>query len=214
MKPEAAESIDERYVVRDLATLLTHYGTPPPTSLTKEVPYINPHYRTIIEASPFVALATSGDGGLDCTPRGDHPGFVRVVDEHTVMLPDRPGNNRIDSLRNLMEDPRVALLFMVPGMSETLRINGRALISVDPALLESFAIDGKRPRSVLVVTVVSVYFQCAKALVRSKLWDPSTRVERAALPTPGMILADISRGAVDGATFDRDLPARIRAQLY
>src|SRR6202167_4116177 len=122
-------------------------------ALIKEVDYITPEYRKLIEAAPFVVLATSGPDGLDCSPRGDPPGFVRVIDERTLVIPDRRGNNRIDSLRNLVRDPRVALLFLIPGVGETMRVIGRAKISTDPKLTESFIIDGKAPKSVLIVTV-------------------------------------------------------------
>ena len=147
------------------------YGQPVFTALDKEVDHITPHYRQIIGASPFVVLSTVGPEGTDCSPRGDPPGFVQVLDDRTVALPDRPGNNRIDSLRNIVRDPRVSLLFLIPGMGETLRINGEAVISTDPALMAGFAIRGKLPKSVLVVTVDRIYFQCQKALVRSRLWQ-------------------------------------------
>jgi PPOX class probable FMN-dependent enzyme len=185
-----------------------------PNSLKKEVDYVHPHYRKMIEAAPFVAIASVGADGMDCTPRGDHPGFVRVVDDHTLMVPDRRGNNRIDTMRNIVADPRVALLFLIPGVGETLRVNGRARISIDPALLESFAVDDKLPRSVLVVTVERVYFQCSKALVRSKLWDASRQIPRSALPSTGTIIQTLSNGAVDGAAYDRELPIRIPQQLW
>lgn len=190
------------------------YSPVNPNSLLKEVDYVHDHYRALIEAAPFVALASVGPEGLDCTPRGDHPGFVRVVDARTLMIPDRRGNNRIDSMRNIIRDSRVALLFLIPGIGETLRVNGRALISVDPKLLESFAVDGKLPRSVLVVTVESIYFQCSKAIVRSKLWDASRQLARSALPSTGAIIATLSKGAVDGEAYDREAPARIVQQLY
>jgi uncharacterized protein len=185
-----------------------------PNSLMKEVDYVHPHYRAMIEAAPFVAIASVGPEGLDCTPRGDHSGFVRVADDKTLMVPDRRGNNRIDTMRNIVRDPRVALLFLIPGVGETLRVNGRAKISIDPALLESFAVDGKLPRSVLVVTVDRIYFQCSKALVRSKLWDPTRQIPRSALPSTGTIIATLSKGAVDGEAYDRELPIRIPQQLY
>ena len=143
------------------------YGAPVETSLAKEVAHITPHYRKMIEASPFVALATAGPEGLDCSPRGDMAGFVRIHDDHTVMMPDRKGNNRVDSLRNIIRNPHVALLFLLPGSGNTLRINGRAHLSVDADLLDSFAIDGKAPRSVIVTEVNTVYFQCARAIVRA-----------------------------------------------
>ncbi len=205
---------DDIHRVRDLNALVSLYGEPVGAAVAKELPYVHPHYRRFIEAAPFVSIATSGPGGLDNSPRGDAPGFVRVVDERTLMLPDRRGNNRLDSLRNLIADPRIALLFLVPGVGETLRVNGRAVISVDPALLDAFAVDGRPPRSVLVVSVERVYYQCSKALVRSKLWDPASRIERTALPSTGTMIGDISGGAIDAATYDRELPARVIAQLY
>jgi hypothetical protein len=185
-----------------------------PNSLMKELTHISDHYRAMIEAAPFLAIASVGEEGLDCTPRGDHAGFVRVVDKNTVMIPDRRGNNRIDTMRNIVRDPRVALLFLIPGVGETLRINGRAVISIDPDLLGSFAVDNKLPRSVLVVTVERVYFQCSKAIVRSKLWDASRHIARSALPSTGAIIAALSNGKVDGDAYDRELPLRIPQQLY
>ena len=210
----AAPAHDTAHLIRDVDTLLARYGKPVVAAVAKELPYIHPHYRRFIEAAPFVSVATSGPGGLDNSPRGDAPGFVRVIDDRMVMLPDRRGNNRLDSLRNLLADSRIALLFLIPGVGETLRINGRAVISVDPALLDTFAVDGKLPQSVLVVSVETVYYQCSKALVRSKLWDPAARIERSALPSTGTMIGDISRGSIDAATYDRELPARILAQLY
>ena len=183
-------------------------------SIVKEVDHVTPEYRKLIEAAPFVVLATSGPGGLDCSPRGDPPGFVRVVDEHTLLMPDRPGNNRIDSLRNLVRDPRVALLFLIPGVGETMRIVGRAKISTDPKLTETFIINGKVPRSVLVVTVEKAYFQCTKAIVRSKLWEPASKVDRKTLPTPGSIIAELTDGKMGGPEHDRLAPERVKATIY
>jgi hypothetical protein len=180
----------------------------------KEAEYITPQYRKLIEAAPFVVLATSGPEGLDCSPRGDPPGFVRVVDEHTLLIPDRRGNNRIDSLRNLVRDPRISLLFLIPGVGETMRINGRARISTDPALTESFGMNGKLPKCVLVVTVERAYFQCTKALIRSKLWDPAQRVDRKTLPTPGSIIAELTDGKMGGPEHDRLAPERIKQTIY
>jgi len=190
--------------------------TDPPlgNALTKEVDHITAPYRALIEAAPFFALATSGPDGMDCSPRGDAPGFVRVADEKTVLIPDRRGNNRIDSLRNLVRDARVALLFLIPGCGETLRINGRAAISTDPKLTQSFIVEGKAPKIVLVVTVDRIYYQCPKAIVRSKIWDTTTWIDRKTLPTSGKILADITRGKVDAEAHDRDYPARLKATIY
>ncbi len=190
------------------------YGEPFGPSLVKEIDHVNAHYRAFIEAAPFCMLATSGPGGLDCTPRGDPPGFVKVQDEKTLLVPDRPGNNRLDSLRNLIVDPRISLLFLIPGCGETIRVNGRAVISVEPSLRESLAVAGKTPRSVIVVTVERVYFQCTKAIVRSRLWDPATRIDRKSLPTAGAILACISKGEIGGEAHDRAAPERIKATIY
>jgi uncharacterized protein len=190
------------------------YGEPFGPSLVKEIDHVNAHYRAFIEAAPFCTLATSGPGGLDCTPRGDPPGFVKVQDEKTLLVPDRPGNNRLDSLRNLIVDPRISLLFLIPGCGETIRVNGRAVISVELSLRESLAVAGKNPRSVIVVTVERVYFQCTKAIVRSRLWDPAIRIDRKSLPTAGAILACISKGEIGGEAHDRAAPERIKATIY
>ena len=179
----------------------------------KEIDHISEHYRRFIELSPFVVLATVGPEGLDCTPRGDPPGFVRVADSRTVMLPDRRGNNRIDSLRNIVRDPRVALLFLIPGEGRTLRINGRAVISVDPKLCASFEMEGKLPRSVLVVTAERVYTQCPKALVRSHLWDASRHVDSRALPSSGAIMKAMQEG-FDGDAYDKAYPQRLKETIY
>ena len=190
------------------------YGVPNAASTVKEVDYLTPEYRALIAASPFVVLATSGPEGLDASPRGDRPGFVRMVDERTLMLPDRRGNNRVDSLRNIVRDPRLALLFMIPGSGTTLRVNGRAVLSIDPELLASFAVDGKPPRSVMVMTIETVFFQCARAVVRSALWDPAARIDPASLPTPGQMLAALSGGAVGGKAYDDEWPERAKGSLW
>jgi PPOX class probable FMN-dependent enzyme len=205
----------DAHTITTMAQLETLYDEQPyGPAVVKEIDYISAAYRALIDASPFFALATSGPDGLDCSPRGDPAGFVRVIDDKTIAIPDRRGNNRIDSLRNLIHDPRVALLFLIPGVSETLRIMGRATISTDPALCESFTMQGKVPRSVLVVAVDRVFFQCAKAIVRSKLWDPASKVERASLPTSGKILAEISGGKIGGPEHDRAYPERLKATIY
>jgi len=166
-----------------------------------------------VKASPFVVLASAGANGLDCSPKGDTPGFVRIVDERTLAVPDRPGNNRIDNLLNIIADPRVSLLFIVPGIGETLRVNGRAEISNDPELLQSFAVNGKLPRTVLIVSVESVYFHCSRALVRSKLWDPAQHIARGEMPSAGTMIAATSE-EFDAAAYDRELPERVKKSLY
>jgi hypothetical protein len=202
------------YLVTSIEELEAIYGEPFGPAVVKEIDHVNADYRAFIEAAPFCAVATGGPGGLDCTPRGDPPGFVRVKDEKTLLIPDRRGNNRIDSLRNLIADPRISLLFLIPGCGETIRVNGRAVISIEPALCENFVFAGKLPRSVIVVTVDRVYFKCAKAIVRSRLWDPATQIDRKKLPTSGTILASISKGAIGGPEHDRTAPERMKATIY
>jgi len=200
--------------VTTLARLEALYDKPFGPSMVKEIDHVNAHYRAFIEAAPFFAMATNGPDGLDCSPRGDPPGFVRVADEKTLLIPDRRGNNRIDSLRNLLHDPRISLMFLIPGCGETIRINGRAVISTDPELCKSFVFNDKTPRSVIIVTVERVYYQCAKAIVRSRLWDPTTQVDRKTLPTPGTILAGLTNGAMGGPEHDRTAPERLKATIY
>ena len=201
-------------ILRTEAELEAIYGRPVEAATVKEVNWITPHYRAYIEASPYAALATSGPEGLDCSPRGDKPGFVRVHDEKTLMLPDRRGNNRIDSLRNIVRDPRVALLFMIPGVGNTLRVNGHAHLSVAPDLLASFAVEEKAPRSVTVIEVDAIYFQCARALVRSELWNPARHVDPKSLPSAGQILAALSGERVGGEIYDREWPGRAAATMW
>jgi PPOX class probable FMN-dependent enzyme len=201
-------------MITTIAELEAIYGLPGEASTVKEVGHITPHYRTFIELSPFVTLATSGPEGLDCSPRGDLPGFVRVHDETTLMLPDRLGNNRVDSLRNIVRDPRAALLFLIPGVGNTLRVNGRARLMTDADLLASFAVGGKPPRSVIVLSVQAVYFQCARALVRSALWNPAKHADPKALPSAGQILAALSENRVGGEDYDRAWPERAKQTLW
>ena len=201
-------------IVRNIEELQALYGSVGETSTVKEVPRLTPQYRALLTASPFAVLATSGPEGLDCSPRGDQPGFVRIVDERTLMIPDRRGNNRIDSLRNIVRDPRVALLFMIPGVGYTLRVNGRAEVSADPELLDSFAVSGKAPRTVIIVKLEAVYFQCARAVVRSDLWNPEKFIDPQQLPTPGQILATLSEGRVGGPAYDEEWPERAKRSLW
>jgi len=207
-------ALDKMHRVTDVETLERLYGLPSGASVEKEINYLHAHYRRLIAASPFFILATSGPDGVDASPRGDAPGFVVVEDEKTLLIPDRRGNNRIDSLRNIIADPHVALLFLIPGIGETLRVNGRAEISTEPVLLERFRVEGTPPRSVIVIRVDTVFFQCARAILRSKLWDPAQHIERGTLPSLGTILADITRGRFDGKEYDKGLYDRLKGNLY
>jgi len=201
--------------IDSLEALEALYSTAPaPAAIAKVSGHITPHYRQLIEASPFVALATTGPESLDCSPRGDRPGFVRVADPRTLVLPDRRGNNRIDSLRNVIRDPRVALLFLIPGSGTTFRVNGRAVLSNDPDLLDSFAIDGAAPRTVMVITVDEAYFQCARAIVRSGLWKAESQVDPATIPSPGAMLAAVTAGEVGGEAYDREWPQRAASTMW
>ena len=202
------------HLITSLEQLRTLYGETSKASIVKEIDHINGGYRKLIEAAPFAVVATSGPEGLDCSPKGDAPGFVRVLDDRTLALPDRPGNNRIDGFTNVLRDPRISLLLLIPGVGETLRVNGRASITVDPELMQSFAVSGKLPRCVLVVHVERIYFHCSKAIVRSRLWDDAARIDRKSLPSTGTLIAELSQGALGGDAYDRELPARIKSMLY
>ena len=204
---------DTAHRITSIDELEAIYGLPSGAAVFKEIDHVNAQYRAFIEAAPFFVLATVGPEGLDCSPRGDAPGFVRVADERTLLIPDRRGNNRIDSLRNIVRDPRVSLLFLVPGVGETFRVIGRASLSTDPALLDTFVFAGKTPRAVIVVAVERVYYQCSKAIMRSKLWDASRHVDRASLPSNGTILAAITKGEHGGEEYDRAYPARLRETI-
>ncbi|VIO81421.1 pyridoxamine 5'-phosphate oxidase family protein [Bradyrhizobium ivorense] len=201
-------------VIETIEQLETIYGFPNDASTVKVADHVTPLYRVLIEKSPFVSLATSGPEGLDCSPRGDLPGFVRIHDAKTLMMPDRRGNNRCDSLRNIVRDPRVGLLFLIPGSGSTLRINGRAYVTAEPELLASFTMEGKTPRTVIVMTVDEIYFQCARAIVRSDLWNPDKWVDPRTLPTPGQILAEMSENTVGGDKYDREWPERARQTMW
>lgn len=207
-------NIDESYIVTSLDQIEQLYGKQMPTSIAKEIDYLSDEYRKLIEASPLVIIATGCDEGFDCSPKGDAPGFVRVVDQNTLMIPDRPGNNRIDGFRNILRNSNIGLLFLIPGIGETMRVNGKARLSVDPVLRESFAVKGMPARSVLIVTVERAYFHCAKAIMRSRLWDPGTQIDRASLPSTGSIIASVSNGQYGGEKYDQEVLARNLANLY
>ncbi len=212
---EAARATDTpAHAVEHAGRLAALYGTPSEAALIKEADHLTDSYLALLQASPFLVLATTGPKGLDASPRGDPTPALVVQDRRTLLLPDRRGNHRLDSLRNIVADPRVALLCLVPGTSETLRIRGRARISTDPALLQRLAMDGKPPASVVVVQIEKVYFQCARALLRSGLWQPHTWPDRSALPSAGRMLTEASAGRFDGAAYDAALPARQSSSLY
>ncbi|MGJ8529933.1 pyridoxamine 5'-phosphate oxidase family protein [Maritalea sp.] len=191
------------------------YGTSPsPASLVKEVDHIADIYAQFIQSSPFVGLATVADEGIDCSPRGDQPGFVRIHDEKTLIMPDRRGNNRIDSLRNIVRDPRTSFMFLIPGSHTVLRANGQARITTDETLLHSFEVDGKAPRSAIVLRVDRVYFQCARALMRSHMWDVAHHVDPKTLPTAGQVLAALTQGEVGGQKYDDEWLGRAKKTMW
>ncbi len=202
------------HFIDDLIALEALFDPVGDASLRKQTATIPPVYRAMIEASPFAVLSTVGPDGLDASPRGDAPGFVVVQDERTLLLPERRGNNRIDSLRNIVGDPRVGLLFLIPGVGETLRVNGRARISVEPVLLARLAVQGAEPKCVLVISVDEVFFQCARAIVRSNLWAPVAPDAPRPVPTAGAMLAALTDDEAGGATYDDALQARQQASLY
>ncbi|OYU49619.1 MAG: hypothetical protein CFE31_04470 [Rhizobiales bacterium PAR1] len=189
------------------------YSPVNPTAILKEIDHIIPEYAKFIERAPFVVISTSGPDGLDCSPRGDPAGFVRIQDDKTLLIPDRKGNNRVDTLHNILQDPRIALLFMIPGIGNTMRVNGRAKLSIDKTLCESFAMRSNPASSVIVVTVESIYPQCPKALVRSRLWDQTAQVPRSALPSTGEMMKAIDP-AFDAVTYEAEYPARIEKTIY
>ena len=200
--------------IAELEAIYGEFGAVGEASTAKVADHVTPQYRRYLEAAPFAALATVGPEGLDCSPRGDKPGFIRIHDDRTLMLPDRRGNNRIDSLRNVVRDPRVALMALIPGIGNAMRINGRAHLDADPALMQTFAIDGKLPRTVMVIQIVEIYFQCARALIRSGLWRDDARIDPKSLPTPGAILAEMSQGRVGGTDYDQSWAERAKQTMW
>lgn len=195
--------------------LADFYDPPSEMVMKKQIDYLDEKCRDFLAASPFFLLATFGDSGADCSPRGDGPGFVGISDGgKTLLIPDRAGNNRIDSLRNIVEKPNVGLLFLVPGITYTLRVNGKARLSVEPELLDRFAVKGKTPRSVIVVSVEEAYTQCARALLRADLWNPEKLAERDAVPTMGAMLAAHTNGGVEAGKYDAFDREKLAKHLY
>lgn len=204
----------QRNVITDIGQLEDLYGPASPRSITKEIGHLNHEYRAFIEAAPFMAVATVGQEGLDCSPRGENGSVVQIVDEKTILFADRRGNNRLDTLRNILHDSRIALLFLVPGVGETMRINGRASISLSPDLLKMFAVNGKLPKTVVEVKVDRVYFQCSKALVRSGIWEIDQHVDPDVVPSAGQMLEATAVDDFDGTKYDQELDRRHVDQLW
>lgn len=203
--------------ITDEAQLREILGNPTETVVAKIADHLNDLTRQFIERSPFVCVATaSPDGGLDVSPRGDPAGFVRILDERTLLMPDRPGNRGADTLANLLQDPRIALLFLIPGIGDTFRVNGRALIVDDPELLADSAVGGKAPRLGLLISIEEAYTQCPKAMIRSELWNPERHVERSELPRSGDILRSLTDPDFDADGYERDRADRYarRERLY
>lgn len=199
--------------INTIAELEELYAAPGPTSLAKVSPVITPEYHQLINASPFCLISSSGPEGLDCSPRGDRVGFVQVIDSCTLALPDRRGNNQLDTIRNIVKTGKIGLLFLIPGCNETLRVNGTALVTTDTALKERFIVDGNQPTTVIVVTVAEIYFQCARAIIRSGLWDLENQIDRNSLPTAGQMTKSIATD-FDAATYDAELSSRQQKTLY
>lgn len=191
------------------AQLRERYDTPKDMILKLKLARLDEHARRFISLSPFLVLATRGDA----SPKGDAPGFVRVVDDTTLLIPDRAGNNKLDTLRNILDDPAVGMIFLIPGFNETLRVNGSARVTMDPDLLAPLAVDGKAPKSGIVVDVEEVYLHCGKALIRAKLWDPAARTDRAAMPTMGRMVADQIAG-LDADEVETGYQEALKTRLY
>ena len=205
--------IDASQIIRDEAELAALYPPALERSVRKQLDHLDEHCRAFIAASPFLIMGTQS-GIADNSPRGDLPGFVKVADDYTLLIPDRRGNNRLDSLRNLVKNPAVGLLFLIPGVNESFRVNGEAVISRDPALTEQFIMQGQAPRTVIVVKVKEAYIQCSRALVRSDLWNPAKHAAPGSLPSMGTVMAKHTCGFVDAKAFDEEAKVRVPATLY
>lgn len=197
--------------IEDLQAL---FGSVGEASLRKESSTLHPKYKSWIKKSPFAVLATNGAGGMDTSPRGDPAPLVRIRDDRTILLPERRGNNRIDSLRNILHDPHVSLIFFVPGVRETMRVNGTARICIDPLLLAEFSMQGQLPKCIIEISVQAVYFQCARALLRSSLWTIGQGQGVPVVPSAGQMLAALTNNDIDAATYDQELPGRQTNSLY
>jgi hypothetical protein len=200
--------------IEDVSQLEAIYGAPGQASLIKVADRLTDEYRALIESSPFFALATAGPEGLDCSPRGELGGAFVIHDEKTIIIPDRRGNNRIDSLRNIVRNPEIAMLFLIPGSLTTIRLNGTAMVTTDDELLQSLEREGKTPRSAVVVTLREIYTQCGRAVLRAGLWDPATYVDPKAIPSPGDVLNAQTQGSFDGKTYDSEWGGRAAKTMW
>ena len=208
---------DPSFIIRDSEELAKLYDPARERSVRKQIDHLDEHSRAFIAASPCLVMGTQApepDGMADASPRGDVPGFVKVADDHTLLIPDRRGNNRLDSLRNIIVNPRVALIFLVPGISHTFRVNGTAFISRDPSLTAQFVVQGNSPRTVIVVQVKEAYIHCSRAMMRSDLWNPAEFATSEKVPTFGTIMAAHTCGFVDGAALDEENKIRMPQTLY
>ncbi len=193
--------------------LRAYYGPPNERAARKQMPKLDAHAKNFIALSPFMVIASATPDGTDASPKGDPPGFVKVLDDNTLLIPDRPGNNRVDTMSNVMESAHVGMLFLVPGMCETLRVNGRARVTTDPEVLAPHAIKGKLPRSAMIIEVDEVYLHCGKALLRADLWNPERHIERKSFPSMGQMLSD-QIGDYDPVELEKGLQERYRTHLY
>lgn len=200
--------------VKDVSALEQIYGVPGQASQVKVADRLTDEYRVLIEASPFFALATAGPEGLDCSPRGELGGAFVIQDDKTIIIPDRRGNNRMDSLRNIVRNPEIAMLFLIPGSLTTVRLNGTAIVTTDAGLLQSMERDGKLPRSAVVVTLREIYTQCGRAVLRAGLWEPETYVDSKTIPTPGDILKAQTSGEIDGEAYDNEWAGRAEKTMW
>ena len=206
--------LNRNYIIQCADELSSLYGPPQERSIRKQIDHLDDYCRAFIAASPLVIISTQNAGAADASPRGDFPGFVHIADEHTLLIPDRRGNNRLDTLKNLVGNPAIGLLFLVPGRHETFRVNGEAIITRDPALTSQFSVQGKAPRTVIVVAVKEAYIQCSRALVRADVWNPAKYVQPGAVPTMGQIMAAHTCGFVEAQSFDEEARARVPVTLY
>jgi uncharacterized protein len=202
------------FVIHNVADLAALYDEPLERSVRKQLDHLDEYCRAFIAASPMVIVGTQAGGVADNSPRGDVPGFVKIIDDQTLLIPDRRGNNRLDTLKNLARNPAIGLLFFVPGINETFRVNGDAVISRDPALTNQFEMQGKTPHTVIIVKVKEAYIHCSRALVRSDLWNPAKFADRASVPSMGTMLAKHTCGFVDAQTFDEEAKVRVPVTLY